>query len=46
MKTSVKILIGGIIGMLTMSLISSTYFYRVIRKFSKGLTESLKDYNY
>ena len=46
MKTEVKVLFGGILGMITMSLISSTYFYHFFKKVSKKLNQSLKDYNY
>ena len=46
MKTSVKVLIGGVAGMMTMSFISSTYFYNFLRKTINGLRKSLKDYNY
>ena len=46
MKTGGKILIGGILGMIVTSIISSTYFYRFIRKIIRGLNDSLKDYNY
>jgi hypothetical protein len=46
MKTRVKVLIGGIAGMITMSFISSTYFYNFLKKSMNGLKTSLKDYNY
>jgi hypothetical protein len=46
MTTKVKVLIGGILGMLTMSFISSTYFYTFVNKVMRGLRENLKDYNY
>ena len=46
MTTKVKVLIGGILGMLTMGFISSTYFYAFVNKVMKGLRENLKDYNY
>lgn len=46
MKTSVKVLIGGVAGMMTMSFISSTYFYNFFKKTLSGLRRNLKDYNY
>lgn len=46
MTTKMKVLLGGILGMLTMSFITSGYFYNIVRKMVKGLNESLKDYNY
>lgn len=46
MKTGGKVLIGGILGMLVSTLITSTYFYNFVRKMVKGLHENLKDFNY
>lgn len=46
MKTGGKVLIGGILGMLVTTLITSTYFYNFVRKMVKGLNANLKDYNY
>lgn len=46
MKTGGKILIGGILGMIVTSLLSSTYFYRFINKVIRDLKVNLKDYNY
>jgi len=43
MTTTKKIVLGGVLGMLLTSLISSTYFYtfykKVIRKLSNGFKE-------
>ena len=46
MKKRDKILLGGLIGIVMASSISSTYLYRVYKKFMRALRESLKDYNY
>lgn len=46
MKTRYKVFAGGVLGILMMTAISSTYFYNFMRKAVRRLRESLKDYNY
>ena len=46
MKTGGKVLIGGILGMMVASILSSTYFYRFVNKVIRGIKDNLKDYNY
>ena len=41
-----KIIIGGIVGMILTSIMSSTYFYAFFRKAIKRLDNSIKDFNY
>lgn len=46
MTTTKKIVLGGVLGMLLTSLISSTYFYRFVRKVIRKLDNGLQVWDF